>query len=282
MPLEVIDRDITTTLQRMYRGVSFWQKIKLFSSLVASIFVGEEITEEQIESLKEGDMLHSLVEEFGDVLPSVKKVLIDERDQYMVGRLIQLTESPDGPKNILAMVGAGHLIGMLPAFDHPPRQENLEELDRKPPPGRTGYYIGWAIGLFILSMFIVGYMRSPELGGQLVLQWIVINGGLSALGSAIAFAHPLSILTAFLAAPLTSLNPTVGAGMVVGMVETWLRKPKVSDFEALREDIGQFSQWWHNGVIRVFLIFFFANLGSAIGTFIAGSSIVYQIFGQAP
>ena len=280
LPLEVIDRDITTTLQRMYREVSFWQKLKLFSSLVASIFIGEEVTEQQIEDLKEGDMLHSLVEEFGEVLPSVKKVLIDERDQFMVGKLIEMTKSPDSPKNILAMVGAGHLVGMLPAFANPPAPEALEELDVKPPPSKTGYYVGWGIGLFILSMFGVGYMRSPELGTELILQWVVINGGLSALGAALAFAHPVSIMAAFLAAPLTSLNPTIGAGMVVGIVESYIRKPKVADFESMREDIAHFSKWWKNGVIRVFLIFFFANLGSAAGTFIAGSSIVYKIFGS--
>jgi pheromone shutdown-related protein TraB len=279
LPLEVIDRDITTTLQRMYQGVSFWQKFKLFGSLITSIFIGEEITEQQIEDLKEGDMLHSLVEEFGEVLPSVKKVLIDERDLFMVGKLIEMTKSPDKPKNILAMVGAGHLIGMLPAFDQPPAPEVLEELDQKPRPSKMGYYVGWGIGLFILSMFGVGYMRSPELGGQLVLQWIVINGGLSALGAALAFAHPVSILAAFLAAPLTSLNPTIGAGMVVGIVESYIRKPKVADFESIREDIAHFKMWWKNGVVRVFLIFFFANLGSAAGTFIAGSSIVYKVFG---
>ena len=177
------------------------------------------------------------------------------------------------------MVGAGHLIGMLPAFDQPPTPEVLEELDQKPRPSKMGYYVGWGIGLFILSMFGVGYMRSPELGGQLVLQWIVINGGLSALGAALAFAHPVSILAAFLAAPLTSLNPTIGAGMVVGIVESYIRKPKVADFESIREDIGHFKMWWKNRVVRVFLIFFFANLGSAAGTFIAGSSIVYKIFG---
>lgn len=282
LPLEVIDRDITTTLQRMYREVSFWQKLKLFSSLIASIFVGEEVTEQQIEDLKEGDMLHSLVEEFGEVLPSVKKVLIDERDQFMVGKLVEMTKSPDRPKHILAMVGAGHLVGMLPMFENLPSSEALEELDVKPPPSKTGYYVGWGIGLFILSMFGVGYIRSPELGTELILQWIVINGGLSALGAALAFAHPVSILAAFLAAPLTSLNPTIGAGMVVGIVESYIRKPKVADFESMREDIAHFSKWWKNGVIRVFLIFFFANLGSAAGTFIAGSSIVYKILGSGP
>ena len=279
LPLEVIDRDISTTLQRMYQKVSFWQKLKLFSGLMTSAFVGEEITEEQIEELKEGDMLHSLVQEFGEVLPSVKAVLIDERDQYMVGKLIQLAESPDGPKNILAMVGAGHLVGMIPALNSPPDETALQKLEEKPPPRRTGIYIGWGIGLLILSMFAVGYYKSPELGSQLVITWVVINGGFSALGAALALAHPLSILTAFVAAPLTSLNPTIGAGMVVGMVETYLRKPKVSDFESIKSDIGHFSRWWKNGVIRIFLIFFFANLGSMVGTFLAGTSIVHQILG---
>ncbi len=279
LPLEVIDRDISITLQRMYQKVSFWQKLKLFSGLMTSAFVGEEITEEQIEELKEGDMLHSLVQEFGEVLPSVKAVLIDERDQYMVGKLIQLAESPDGPKNILAMVGAGHLVGMIPALNSPPDETALQKLEEKPPPRRTGIYIGWGIGLLILSMFAVGYYKSPELGSQLVITWVVINGGFSALGAALALAHPLSILTAFVAAPLTSLNPTIGAGMVVGMVETYLRKPKVNDFESIKSDIGHFSRWWKNGVIRIFLIFFFANLGSMVGTFLAGTSIVHQILG---
>lgn len=276
--LEVIDRNITITLQRVVTRVSFWQKLKIFSGLVAGIFVGEEVSEQQIEDLKKGDMLQAVVEEFGESLPEFKKVLIDERDEYMVGKLIQLAESPDGPKNILAIVGAGHLIGMVPAFSSPPNENRLSELDQTPPPSRVGYYVGWGICLLILSMFAVGYSRSPELGFQLVVTWVVINGGFSALGAAIGLAHPLSILTAFLAAPLTSLNPTIGAGMVVGLVESYLRKPKVRDFEALREDIGSMKMWWKNRVVRVLMIFFFANLGSAVGTYVAGASIVTQIF----
>lgn len=276
--LEVIDRDISATLHRMYRGVSFWQKLKLFSSLVVGIFVGEKITEEQIENLKQGDMLQSMLEEFGDALPSVKSVLIDERDQYMVGQLANLV-TPDGPKNILAVVGAGHLFGMVSSFSSPPDAEALKELEHKPPPTKVGFYIGWGICILILSMFYVGYRQSPELGLNLVLTWVVINGGLSALGAACALAHPLSVLAAFFAAPLTSLNPTIGAGMVVGLVESYLRKPKVADFENLREDIAHAKMWWKNGALRVLLTFFFANLGSMFGTYLAGASIIHQIFG---
>ena len=277
--LEVVDRDITTTLHRLVTEVSFWQKIKIFSGLVVGIFVGEEVDQEQIENLKKGDMLHSVIEEFGESLPQIKNVLIDERDEYMTGKLEMLATSENGPKNILALVGAGHLIGMESAFESPPDQKRLEELSRKPSPSRTGYYVGWAIGVFILGMFYVGYQQSPELGWNLVVTWVAINGGLSALGAALALAHPVSVIAAFLAAPLTSLNPTIGAGMVVGLVESYLRKPKVSDFERLREDIASLPMWWKNGVVRVLLIFFFANVGSVIGTYVAGASIIQQVFG---
>ncbi len=275
--LEVVDRDITTTLHRLVTKVSFWQKIKIFSGLVVGIFVGEEIDKEQIENLKKGDMLHSVIEEFGDSLPQIKKVLIDERDEFMTGKLSMLTKLENAPTNILAIVGAGHLVGMVPNFDKPPNQLQMNELTKKPPPNRIGYFIGWGICVLILSMFYVGYQQSPELGWSLVVTWVLINGGFSALGAALALAHPVSVLAAFLAAPLTSLNPTIGAGMVVGLVESYLRKPKVTDFERLKDDISSFPMWWKNGVARVLLVFFFANVGSAVGTYVAGASIIKQI-----
>jgi len=279
LELRVIDRDISTTLHRVVTRVSFWQKMKIFAGLVAGIFVGEEVSEQQIEDLKRGDLLHSVVEEFGESLPQFKEVLIDERDQYMTGKLVELGKTPGGPKNILALVGAGHLVGMLPAFDAPPSNERIKELEVKPPPGRTGYYVGWAICVVVLSLFLVGFARSPELGAKLVILWVVINGGLCAIGAALALAHPLSVVAAFFAAPITSLNPTIGAGMVVGLVESYLRKPRVHDFETLREDVGSMRMWWKNGVLRVLMAFTLSSFGSMIGTYLAGASIVHEIFG---
>ena len=277
--LEVIDRNISTTLHRLVTEVSFWQKMKIVGGLVIGVFVGEEISEEQIEDLKRGDMLHAVVSEFGEELPEIKRVLIDERDEYMVGRLAQISASHDAPKKILALVGAGHLMGMMASIDSPPDAGHLQELDQKPPPSKTGLYVGWGICILILSMFVVGFKQSPELGGQLVATWILLNGGLSALGTALALGHPVSIFAAFFAAPLTSLNPTIGAGMVVGLVESYMRKPKVGDFETLREDITHYSMWWKNRVARLLLVFFFSSFGSMIGTYAAGASIVTQLFG---
>ena len=277
--LEVIDRNISTTLHRLVTEVSFWQKFKIVGGLIAGVFVGEEISEEQVEDLKRGDMLHAVVSEFGEELPEIKRVLIDERDEYMVGRLSQISEAFHAPKKILALVGAGHLIGMMPNLKSPPDAAHLEELDRKPPPSKLGIYIGWGICVLILSMFVVGFKQSPELGGQLVITWVLLNGGLCALGTLIAFGHPVSIIAAFFAAPLTSLNPTIGAGMVVGLVESYMRKPKVSDFETLRDDITHYSMWWKNRVARLLLIFFLSSFGSMIGTYAAGASIVTQLWG---
>ena len=154
--LEVVDRDITTTLHRLVTKVSFWQKMKIFSGLIVGVFVGEEVDREQIENLKKGDMLHSVIEEFGESLPQIKKVLIDERDEFMVGKLSMLATSEDAPKSILAIVGAGHLVGMVPGFTMPPDQIQMDELMQKPASSRMAYYIGWAIGAFILGMFYVG------------------------------------------------------------------------------------------------------------------------------
>ena len=277
--LEVIDRNISTTLHRLVTEVSFWQKFKIVGGLIAGVFVGEEISEEQVEDLKRGDMLHAVVSEFGEALPEIKRVLIDERDEYMVGRLAQISSAPNAPKKIIAFVGAGHLIGMMPNMESPPDANHLEKLDKKPPPSKWGLYIGWGICVLILSMFVVGFQQSPELGGQLVITWVLLNGGLCALGTLIAFGHPVSIVAAFFAAPLTSLNPTIGAGMVVGLVESYMRKPKVSDFETLRDDISDYSMWWKNRVARLLLIFFLSSFGSMIGTYVAGASIVTQLWG---
>jgi len=277
--LEVIDRNISTTLHRLVTEVSFWQKMKIVGGLIIGVFVGEEISEEQIEDLKRGDMLHAVVSEFGEELPEIKRVLIDERDEYMVGRLSQISASHNAPKKILALVGAGHLMGMMANIDSPSDAGHLQELDQKPPPSKTGLYVGWGICILILSMFVVGFKQSPELGGQLVATWILLNGGLSALGTALALGHPVSIFAAFFAAPLTSLNPTIGAGMVVGLVESYMRKPKVGDFETLREDITHYSMWWKNRVARLLLVFFFSSFGSMLGTYAAGASIVTQLFG---
>ncbi|WP_455202126.1 hypothetical protein, partial [Kaarinaea lacus] len=137
--------------------------------------------------------------------------------------------------------------------------------------------ISTTIVVLIIFGFALGFSRSPELGWQLVADWVLINGGLSALGAIIALAHPITIIGAFIAAPLTSLNPTIGAGMVTAAIETGLRKPKVEDFSRLRMDTTHVKGWWTNGVTRVLLVFLFSTLGSAAGTYLAGFRIFERL-----
>ncbi len=276
--LELIDRDVRTTLSRVAARVTWWQKMSIVTGLLGSAFSSQEIEESQIEELKQGDMLKAVMEEFGATFPGIGEALIDERDRYMIGKLALLASAPSPPKHILAVVGAGHVPGMERYSPNPPDQDAIAALTVVPPKGKVGLYIGWAIVAVILSAFAVGYSRSPELGLSMIMTWVLINGTLCAIGVMIARGHPLTILTGFFAAPLTSLNPTIGAGMVTGAMEAWIRKPKVSEFESLKADLTHIRNWWKNGVSRVLLVFFFGTLGSALGTYIAGAKIVSELF----
>lgn len=277
LPVQLIDREIGITLKRTSSKLSWWQRWVLTNGMIFSVFSREQIAEEDIERLKQGDILNETFSEFASQSPALFEGLIAERDQYMAARLRQENENSPG-RRVLAVVGAGHLNGLAEALQQPsiPVRE-VGRLNELPPPSKVWKILPWLILAAVVTGFAIGFVRSPELGLSLVLTWVIINGGLSALGALIARAHPLTIITALCAAPFTSLNPTIGAGMVTGAVEAWLRKPKVADFESLRDDVVQWSGWWRNRVARVFLVFFLANLGSAIGTWIAGFSMVRQL-----
>ena len=194
----------------------------------------------------------------------------------MAARLREENTNAAGRK-VLVVIGAGHMEGLATHLDSgsadPARERaELEVMPKRSPWPRV---IPWAIMVLILAGFYIGFSRSPELGWELVFIWVAINGGLAALGAMIARGHPLTILSAVFAAPLTSLNPTIAAGMVTGLVESWIRKPRVSDLENLRFDITTVRGWFRNPATRILLVFFFSNLGSAIGTWVAG----FKIFG---
>ena len=277
LPIQLIDRELGVTLRRASRRLSLWKRWVMINGLILSLFSREKISEEDIERLKEGDLLTETFSEFSEASPELYESLIAERDRYMAARLRQENEGQAGRK-VLAVIGAGHLAGTASALAGPDDpQRRLRELDAMPPPSKFLKAIPWAILVAVLSGFVIGFSRSPELGWALVLTWVVINGSLSALGALLARAHPLTVLTAIFAAPLTSLNPTIGAGMVTGAVETWLRKPRVADFEALRDDVVRVSGWYRNRVAHVFVVFFLSNLGSAAGTWIAGFRMVQQL-----
>ena len=264
--LILADRDVKITLQRTWRGMTFWGRMKVLSQLLASLFVHEEISKEDIEKLKESDALSEAMQMLAEQSPEMKRILIDERDQFMAEK-IKLAQG----KRIVAVVGAGHVKGLTAELE---REHNLAELETVPPPGKIGTWLKWGIPTLIVGLVAYGFFTvETDVSIEMIQRWFLINGTLSALGTAIAFGHPITIATAFVAAPFTSLNPAVAAGWVAGLVEAFLRKPQVRDFESLADDITHLRGFWRNNITRILLVVMFANLGSAIGTFVGGFAI---------
>ncbi|RNE89825.1 TraB/GumN family protein [Marichromatium sp. AB32] len=278
LPVLLIDREIGTTLRRISANLGWWRRYTLFTGLLAAMVTSEQVTEEEVERLKEGDVLETTFAEFAADRRDLYQPLIEERDRYMAAKLRREAERT-GAKRVLAVIGVGHLrgIGRCLAEEDESPDKVTAELERLPPPNPWPRRLPWVLVALILAGFGYGFAMSPELGWELVVSWVVINGGLSALGALVAVAHPLTVLSAFVAAPLTSLNPTIGAGMVTGAVELSVRKPSVGDFSRLRDDVASLRGWWRNRVARVFLVFLLSSLGSALGTYIAGLRIVGQL-----
>ncbi|MDX1384463.1 MAG: TraB/GumN family protein [Thermoanaerobaculia bacterium] len=264
--LVLADRAIETTLRRTGARLGFWTKIKIFSQLLAGLFVGEDIDEAEIEKLKEearlSDALQALAQEF----PAAKETLIDERDRFLAQRI---REAPG--ETVVAVVGAGHIAGIK---HHIGADADIAELDEVPPPSLVPRILKWAIPAAIVALLAFGFVTGgAERSRESLLLWVLINGGLSALGSALALGHPLTVVSAFVAAPLTSLNPFLAAGWVAGLVQAWIKNPTVEDLEGLPEAITSVGGFWRNAVTRVLLVVVLANLGSTLGTFIAGTLI---------
>jgi len=260
--IHLADRNIRITLAKTWRVMGLWGKIKLLFQLVLSMGELGEISEEDIEKMKQEDVLETLLAEVGKSLPVLKDILIDERDQYLTHKI----RTAPG-KNIVAIVGAGHVPGIKKYWE---AKIDVERLDQIPPKGKLSGILKWIIPLGILVLFVLGfYYGGTHAGADMITWWVMANGILAGLGAVIALAHPFTILSSILAAPLTSLNPMIAAGWVSGLVEAFLRKPKVRDFENLPNDIISIKGFWKNKITRILLVVVFTNLGSSIGTFVA-------------
>lgn len=260
--IHLADRDIRITLSRTWRVMSLWDKLKILFQLILSAGEIDEISEKDIEKMKQEDMLETLLADVKKSLPVLKNVLIDERDRYLAHKI----KTAPG-KRIVAVVGAGHVPGIKKYWEV---NTDINALDKIPPRGMFMRIFKWILPLAILSLFILGFSYGGSTAGvQMITWWIVANGLMAGLGALIAFAHPLTILSSILAAPLTSLNPMIAAGWVSGLVEAFSRKPKVRDFENLSEDILSIRGFRQNKVTKILLVVVFTNLGSAIGTFVA-------------
>jgi pheromone shutdown-related protein TraB len=260
--IHLADRDIRITLSRTWRTMGLWSKLKLFFQLILSIGKVDEISEEDIEKIKQKDVLETLLADVGKSLPVVKDILIDERDRYLAYKI----RTAPGNK-IVAVVGAGHVPGIKKYWN---ADVDIKTLDHLPPKGKAFGILKWIIPAAILVLLFSGFFYGgANTGKDMIKWWILANGLLAGLGALIAFAHPFTVLSSVLAAPLTSLNPMIAAGWVSGLVEAFSRKPKVKDIENLPEDILSIRGFWKNKVTRILLVVVFTNLGSALGTFVA-------------
>lgn len=274
----LVDRDVSVTLKRGFGSLGFWEKLRLFWNVWVEILTPAKAGDDRaadVDALLETDAITAMTDEFARFAPKVKVALIDERDAYMASHIDEQAE--DG-STVLAVVGAGHVPGIKRhlAGERPDRAP-LEELPAKR--FGIGRVLAVLVPALVLGMF--GYLL--YLGDYAALldalaEWVLINGTLSALGALLAGGHILSVLVAFVAAPITSVNPTLAAGWFAGLTEAKMRTPTVGDFQEIR-DIETFRGFWSNGVVRIILVTALANLGSTVGTYVAGTRIANALLG---
>ena len=275
--LELIDREVGLTFRRASGNLGFFGKMKLAAGLMAGLFSSEEMEEDEIEKLKEGDILEATFGEFAESSPALYESVIAERDRYMAARLRQV---PTGAKRVLAVIGAGHLAGLTRHLteDNDAPEEIREQLEHAPP-ARSLRWIGSVIMVLILAMIAWGFWQGgAEVGGQLVLQWVVITAGFAALGTVLALGHPLGIIAAAVSAPLKPFRPPgISPGLFSALIEAHFRKPAYGDFLALRDDAATLRGWYRNRVSRTMLNFILTNLGSSLGVWVAGLRIAGRL-----
>jgi pheromone shutdown-related protein TraB len=273
IPVTLCDRDVRVTLRRAWHATSFLKKGYLLATLLASLFDKTEITEEKLQELKKKDVLSELMSELGEAMPELKKVLIDERDIYLAEKI---KNSPG--RRLVAVVGAGHMAGIVRNI----REDNssaMAAISSFPPVSSAFKALGWSIPLLIIgSLVAIGILKGSGAAGANLLYWILANGIPTAIGAMLAWGHPYTIATAFVAAPLTSLTPVIGAGYVTAFVQVLVRPPLVREFETVGEDMATVAGWWKNKLLRVFLAFLLPGLGSMIGTWVGGVEIISNLF----
>jgi len=256
------DRDVKVTLKRTWAALDYWQMCKVLYAMIMGLLSKEKLEEADIEQLKSTDALQDLMKDFARRLPSVQKALIDERDQFLAGKI---KEAPGN--KIVAVVGAGHVAGIKKWIDEP---IDMAAIQTVPPPRFSKKIIGWAIPLLLVGMIAHGfYSAGVQRGLEMIGTWSLVTASLGALGALLALAHPLTVLSAFVASPFTTANPLIAAGWVAGLVEAMMRKPRVSDLESIADDITTLRGIWRNRVSKILLVICFTNITASLGTLLA-------------
>jgi len=269
----LIDRDITITLRRALNQMSFFEKLKFVYGIIASFFSKDDELE-NIDSITEGDTLNEVMEYFQEISPGAYDVLVTERDAYMAKMLLGIQE-----EEVIAVVGAGHKQGITKHLKNPdeiPPLYSLLSLKKSKIP--LGKLIVYSIPVIFIGIFIIALINGINIQGNLI-QFIVLTGGLSFLGSIITGSKIYSALTAFAVAPVTSIHPLLAAGWFAGIVEAKLRKVNSEDFNDISK-CNSFRDLMKNNLFRVLLVVVGANIGCTIGTLISIPNVIFPLFSK--
>jgi len=268
--LVLADRNIQTTFLRIWRKLNLWEKAKLIVSLFVSTGEEEEITDDILQKLLETDILEAVLSDMRKQFPKIGDILISERDQYLAAKI----RTAPG-KKIVAVLGGAHVPGVKEEIF---KEQNLQEITEIPKKKPYGKIFGWALSAAIIGLIVYGFFVNAETGLRQLSSWVLWNGGLAALFVALAVPHPLSILTAFVAAPITSLNPMLACGWFAGLTQAAVRKPTVQDVLNVHQDIFSFKGFFKNRFLKALVVVVLGNIGSSLGTYIAGIDIIKNLF----
>lgn len=276
IPVSLCDREIQTTFKRAWAKSSLWNKCKLLATLISAAFSNEEISEEELEKLKNQETLESMLEEVAKELPSVKEVLIDERDQFLASKIF---DAPGERK--VAVIGAGHTSGILKTLEKLEKKEissDTTPLTVIPPAKKWASALGWIIPAAIVAILIGGVVANGwDQGLRTFLYWILVNTTATLV---FTFAGGGSFLTSVLSAitaPYFALNPVLGVGMFAGIMQATFKKPKVKDFENMSDDATALKGWYKNRILRCLLVFLTSSLGSMLGSLVAFPMIIARL-----
>lgn len=273
IPIELCDRDIRITLRRTWKSLSIMEKFKLLFSGDDADDIENEIDEELLAELRKTDVISKMIKSLGESVPSLKRVLIDERDYYLAEK-IRLSKG----NKVVAVVGAGHMSGIIEYLETN-KKIDLSEIEKIPPVSLGWIIFGWSIPVLIIgSIIYIGINQGLGKAGENILIWSLANGIPAMIGALISLAHPMTILSAFFGAPLTSLTPVIGAGYVSAFVQINFAPPLVKNFTSVTDDFSSPKKWWSNKLLKVFLIFILTSLGSAIGTYVGAFKIFNNLF----
>lgn len=264
IPYSLCDREIQITFKRAWRKSNLWNKAKLIATIISAVFSKEEISEAELEELKKSDVMQGMLDEMAKELPAVKAVLIDERDRYLATSIYQAP----GTK-ILAVIGAGHqngIISSMQKLEDKQLSADLSEITEIPPAGKASKILSWVFPALIVGILLYGFFQFGQAQGiRMFGYWLATNMSFTALGAILALAHPLNLLVSIVTAPLASLHPAIGIGMVSGLMEASLRKPKVKDFETLSDDALKLKGWYKNRVLHILLVFLLTSIFATVG-----------------